>query len=263
MNALMRYSNYMWLQFIAKVRSETIIDFKGSSQTRSTPSDDNRLFLQEISNIETGKFVYSAFLAKKLCDFMLLAYESEHIVQIFANKTQGMILYYSKDITILRFESSQLTVPVIVIACSGTDKTSLNDWWINITQTYKEEWEKKKHIIMPLIQTQGNCRIIVCGHSKGGMVALYMYSDMLQSDKFKKCLSGCYVAGTPDKLLNESAKQIVGVYNIKDRRDPIAQVLGSANTNWEVSIGNKSEKYDLSKHQIVSYISQLQVENLA
>lgn len=204
--------------------------------------------IKTLGNTSKETFLYSNPIAKAMCQFMALAYEDDHTIENVLKFINGRVVYKNEGTNILYFEDANL----LVLSFAGTKVESLKDWWTNITGTYQQEWNKQRLQIIQMLNKYKTSNVIVCGHSKGGVLSIIAYNDLALD------IDACYVAGVPDYFVN--SKNAIGIYSIKDRRDPISNILGSYKSNWEVIIGNDGE-YSIESHRILSYIKTLTIKN--
>lgn len=80
------------------------------------------------------------------------------------------------------------------------------------------------------------------------------YEDLLLN---KIEVSGCYVAGVPDRLIKETDQ--MSIYNLKDECDPVCSILGNPYRFWDIKVGVHG-KLDINRHKISSYIDYLREE---
>lgn len=200
--------------------------------------------------------MYSNHIAKTMCCYMSLAYESDSFMREYLLTYNGVVLLHHHNASIISFPSHNLAI----VTFSGTKVESLKDWWVNITGTYNKEWKSiKPDVVQELIK---HCpveyNIVLCGHSKGGIEAILAFTELQNDEDMVKAglgkrVNSCYVAGVPDYFVSWE-KPAVGIFNIKDARDPVANILGAQTANWEVRIGDKGS-YSINYHRIISYFN--------
>lgn len=148
--------------------------------------------LQLFNGISKKTHIFTQSIACMTCTFMELAYENEiDIVQTLPQYCQ--LVYYQNKTMIIYSEQYNL----LLLCFAGTKVQSLKDWWTNITGTYQLEWNKQKQKVLELLDRYPKAYIIVCGHSKGGIMSILAYNDI-------KKIDACYVAGVPDSIKNQS-----------------------------------------------------------
>jgi hypothetical protein len=203
----------------------------------------NTSVLKCFRNVTKKTQIYTNSIARVLCQIMTLAYEDETtIVQQLPQYSQ--LVYHADGAIVVYFKDYNLAV----LSFAGTKVESLKDWWTNITGTYKKEWKKQQSQISDILNKFTDSYIVVCGHSKGGIMSILAYNDT------NLLIDACYVAGVPDYFV--TSNKSVGIYSIKNKRDPVANVLGSENAHWEVLLGDIG-KPSIKAHQISTYIDIL------
>lgn len=190
--------------------------------------------------------VYSDKIALNMCKFMSLSYENRDIINDAISSCTGSVVYYNPIGALLHFKQENL----LVLTFAGTQVQSFNDWWVNITVQYLQEWYKIKEQIIAHMNSHTRANVVICGHSKGGALAVYAFNDL--KDIFH--VSGCYVAGLPDSLIRPV--KYTQIYNIKDVCDPICKVFSSQEKYWEIKVGDPGP-LDMNRHDIDSYINLL------
>ncbi len=202
----------------------------------------------------SSDIIYSTNIAKSMCCIMSLAYENLQTLKMCVPDSADILLN-TNTVNMIQFKEQTL----VVIAFSGTKKESLRDWWVNITGNYKKEWEGvKPRVISALSKLSTPHNIVFCGHSKGGVEAIISFNDLLTEnvDNLTNCkFVSCYVAGVPDYFIKYSQLlTLPGIFNIKHRQDPVANVLGSSTSNWEILVGENGT-YNIETHKILTYFN--------
>jgi hypothetical protein len=200
--------------------------------------------LESYRNTQKQTQLYANSIAHMMCQFMALAYEDEQTI-VQSLQSIGQLVYKIDSTIIIWFKEYNL----VVLCFAGTKSESLNDWWINITGSHQQEWNKQRSKIITYLNRFKDSYIAVCGHSKGGIMSILAYNDTGLS------IDTCYIAGVPDYFAKSDKS--VGIYSIKNRGDPVSEILGSANAHWEILLGNPHTKTSIECHRILTYIDVL------
>lgn len=214
-----------------KNKSSNVVDEKHTS------------VLKCFRNITKETQIYTKSIAHMLCQVMALTYEDETVIAKQLPQ-YSQLVYHADGAIVVYFKDYNLAV----LSFAGTKVESLKDWWTNITGTYQKEWKKQQKQIRDILNKYTDAYIVVCGHSKGGIMSILAYNDIDTS------IDACYVAGVPDYFV--TSKKSIGVYSIKHRNDPVATILGSEKSNWEILVGNTG-KPSIESHRILSYVNIL------
>jgi len=261
-------------QLIETQKEEKVIDTpnefpkskeKQASDDKSKPSNvlalynyDTNTVLNQLGSQCCDTIIYSHKIAKAMCCYMSLAYETDAFMREYLQKYNGNVLLHHQTASILSFPLHKL----MLVTFSGTKVESLKDWWVNITGTFSKEWNNiKPSVVESLVkECKTDYNIVFCGHSKGGIEAILAFTE-LQNHKdiiaagLNNRFNSCYVAGIPDYFVLWD-NPTPGIFNIKDARDPVSNILGSKMANWEIRIGEKGN-YSINYHRIVSYFEHL------
>lgn len=209
---------------------------------------------------------YSHNIAKTMCCFMGLAYETPDSVSKSLINTESNILLIADGLRVVHFPNLDLCI----LTFAGMRMKVFSDWWTILTGNYKSEWNNLKNSVSDVLQTIPTSKKIFCGHSKGGITAILAFCEFKERSTELNGASSCYVAGVPDYFWNKENVDGIGIYNIIDVQDPIANVTivpyknkvsspNSVSTSPDhVIIGKKGGLYSISKHTILSYIKSFE-----
>lgn len=220
---------------------------------KSKKMDERRLLdnsaMKYFQTITKRTQIYTKSIAHMLCQIMALAYEDETVITKQLPQ-YSQLVYHADGAIVVYFKEYNLAV----LSFAGTKVESLKDWWINITGTYQKEWNRQRTNLIQVLKKYSDAYIVVCGHSKGGIMSILAYNDIEFNNDTQVSIDACYVAGVPDYFV--TSKKSVGIYNIKNQRDLVANLLGSENAHWEVLLGDMGRP-SIEAHRILTYIDLL------
>lgn len=199
------------------------------------------------SFIRPDMFTFSQALAKSMCILMAAAYETPDVIEHSIGNDAKVILRIN-EMSIVHIPSCK----ALFVLFAGTKVLSVRDWWMNITGSHQIEWDNMAQQVLDALEKYPENNVVVCGHSKGGVLAKLAYKDIIQRNTLR--VAGCYVAGVPDR--NNYERDTIGLYNIKHTQDPVAMLLGDVKADWSIQIGS-GKGYDIRKHKIQEYINTL------
>lgn len=239
--------------YFSGLNMNTDVSFVGTSllstETRSKSTSIDPYVLKILGKRSKGTQIYSKDIARGMCEIMSLAYENRDVVAYVTRRFGGQLVYNRDSTSVLYFPDEHL----VILCFAGTKVQSVQDWWTNITGTYQREWESQRNVLIKVLQDFHNDNyIVVCGHSKGGIMSILAYNEP-QVD-----IDACYVAGVPDYFVKSSRS--IGLFSIKNNKDPVTTLLGKSNAYWEIDVQNNNSpsSYSIEAHRILSYIAALQ-----
>lgn len=191
--------------------------------------------------------IYSPSIALNMCRIMSLVYEDQHTLELFCKTQNALLLFYSTKASLILFRDSNL----IILAFAGTHAYSFDDWWVNITIKYKQEWDNISKNITDILDKYPRSNLVLCGHSKGGALAVYAAQELYKM----YYICGCYVAGIPDKLIQDVEYQ--QIVSLKHSSDPVTALLSNKDKYWNVNFEGNG-KLNIDNHRINSYITYCQ-----